>query len=111
MRVFTSAEHPQKHISEVTKTQLARQCNEQVEEIKTLRGQVKVMAQILIAMAKNQDALKAGVGCVTLDKPALDNVIKGEQIRIDYTDDLVILRAAAPVDVPRIQVPRVVGLN
>lgn len=111
MRVINPRDESVKHISEVTKTQLAKAVNEQTETIKKQQASIKAMAKLLLALALEPDAFKYGDGRATIDVLALDKVQFGSQLKLEYTDTLVILGCVAPTEAPVIAAPRFVGLN
>ncbi len=96
-----------KHISQVSKLQLAKAVNAQTEQIKALRKNQKIMAQILIAIAAEPEAFTYADGRVAIVKSAIDKVIHGSQVRIEYTDTEVIIVAVAPADAPALVTPHV----
>jgi hypothetical protein len=71
MRIVRPNDNRVMHISDVTKTQLAKAVNEQTETIKKQQDSIKRMASLLLALAQEPEAFKYADGRVTIDQLAL----------------------------------------
>lgn len=98
-------------LEDVSKRQLATTVNEQSEMILKLRDECKRMAKLLMTIASEPESLDFTDGRVKVNKLALDKTTFGSQLRIEYTDDWVILRTVSASDAPAAVAPRLVGLN
>jgi len=95
-------------IDQVSKLQLAKMLNEQVERYRQLRHEHAIMMKILLAAVSDPDALKAGGGTLTLDKLAYDHVVNGETINIAEEQDVLRIRKVAP---PAVEVIPAVAMH
>lgn len=109
MRVIDPSRQKSFHISEVTKTQLARQCNLQSQQLDALRQQNKTLGVVLIAVVLEPDSLKHADGKVMVDKTALEKVKPKMTLHFEDKDGQIRLHVTEPAvvetDEPRIVIP------
>ena len=95
------------HISDISKEQLAKACNEQAATITRLDHHVKTMARILCAITLEPEAFHYTDGIVSIDVTALKKVLEGTQLHCDQADRGLVLRATPPQEWPRVEIPNI----
>ena len=108
--------HRTMHVSEVTKSQMARAVNEQRKQIDILRQQALTMGRLLMAITVHPEAFHYDDddGCVTIDASAIKDVPEGSTLTVKPSATVVTLSVQGQEERPAIDAPRILvppGVN